>query len=126
MSLVLDAGALVAVERGDRDTVALIKLELLALRVPVTHGGVVGQVWRGGGRRQANLARLLPALDVRPLDGELGRRVGVLLSKTRTADVIDAAVALLAVDGDSVMTSDPDDLASLIAAAGVHADVVRV
>jgi hypothetical protein len=126
VSLVLDAGALVAVERGDRDTVALIKLELLALRVPVTHGGVVGQVWRGGGRGQANLARLLPALDVSPLDGELGRRVGVLLSKTRTADVIDAAVALMTVDGDSVLTSDPDDLASLVAAVGVHADVIRV
>ena len=126
MSLVLDAGALLAVERRDRDTVALIKQELLARRVPITHGGVVGQVWRGGGRRQANLARLLPALEVSPLDAELGRRAGVLLSKTRTADVIDAAVALLAMDGDSVLTSDPGDLSALVVAAGVHVDVIRV
>ena len=41
MSLVLDAGALVALERSDRDTVALVKRELLAGRVPVTHDGVV-------------------------------------------------------------------------------------
>ena len=79
MSLVLDAGALVAVERARRDTVALIKQELLSGRVPLTHGGVVGQVWRGGAGRQANLARLLPALDIVPIDAALGRRAGVLL-----------------------------------------------
>ena len=45
--LVLDAGAFVAVERGDRDVVALIKRERLAGRVPVSHGGVVAQVARG-------------------------------------------------------------------------------
>ena len=53
MSLILDAGAFVAVERGERDVVALVKRERLAKRSPVTHGGVVGQVWRGGsGRRR--------------------------------------------------------------------------
>jgi hypothetical protein len=69
------------------------------------------------------MRQFVALVDVSPLDGEFGRRVGVLLSNTRTADVIDAAVALLAVDGDSVPTSD---LASLVAAAGVHADVIRV
>ena len=44
MSLVLDAGALVAVERADRHTTALIKQELLAGRAPLTHAGVLGQV----------------------------------------------------------------------------------
>ena len=62
MSLVLDAGALVAVERADRAAIALIKQELLDGRVPRTHGGVVGQVWRGGTGRQANLARLCPLI----------------------------------------------------------------
>jgi hypothetical protein len=126
VSLILDSGALLAVERGDRDTAALLKQELLARRVPITHGGVIGQVWRGGARRQANLARLLPALDVRAVDALLGRRAGVLLGKTRTADVIDAALALLAAEGDSLLTSDPNDLAALVAAAGVHVDVVRI
>src|SRR5205085_1433386 len=36
MSLVLDAGALVAVERADRNTIALLKEELLARRIPLT------------------------------------------------------------------------------------------
>lgn len=123
--LVLDAGALVAVERGSRDVIALIKRERLAERTPITHGGIVGQVWRGGGR-QANLARLLPGLDVVALDADLGRRAGALLARSRTTDVIDAALALLAQDGDEILTSDPDDLRVLVAASGIHADVVDV
>jgi hypothetical protein len=123
--LVLDAGALVAVERGSRDIIALIKRERLAGRAPLTHGGVVGQVWRGGGR-QASLARLLPGLDVVALGADLGRRAGALLARSRTADVIDAALALLAQDGDEILTSDADDLRAVVAASGVHADVVDV
>lgn len=126
MSLVLDAGALVAVERGHRDTVALIKRELLAGRAPLTHGAIVGQVWRGGSGRQVLLARLLPALEVVALDELLGRRAGVLLGRTRTTDVIDAAVVLLAADGDWLLTSDPDDLATLAASADLHIDIVGV
>src|SRR5262245_32675848 len=124
MSLLLDAGALIAVERADRDTVALIKRELLAGRVPVTHGGIIGQVWRGGTRRQANQARLIPALDVAALDLTLGQRAGVLLGKAGTNDVIDAALMLLAADGDILLTSDPDDLESLADASGIHVDIV--
>jgi hypothetical protein len=123
--LVLDAGALVAVERGSRDVIALIKRERLAGRAPITHGGIIGQVWRGGGR-QANLARLLPGLDIAALDAELGRRSGALLARSRTTDVIDAALALLAQDGDEILTSDPDDLRALVEASGVHADVIDV
>lgn len=126
MSLVLDAGALIAAERGDRDTVALIKRELLAGRAPLTHGGIVGQVWRGGAGRQAPLARLLPGLDVAAVDDALGRRAGVLLGRTRLYDVVDAALVLLAVDGDIVLTSDPSDLGPLASAAGLHIDIVPV
>jgi|HubBroStandDraft_3_1064219.scaffolds.fasta_scaffold499677_2 hypothetical protein len=56
--LILDAGAFVAAERGDRVVAALIKREWLAGRVPTTCGAVVAQVWRGG-RRQAGPAMLL-------------------------------------------------------------------
>ena len=125
MTLVLDAGAFLAVERGGREIMALLKEELLALRPPVTHGGVVGQVWRGGAR-QAALARFLPAVEVRPLDEELGKRAGALLGRTRRRDVIDAAVVLLAEDGDRILTSDVADLRGLAAVAGVHVDLVPV
>ena len=126
MKLVLDAGALVAVERGHSKLVALIKRERLAGRPPRTHGGVIGQVWRGGTGRQAVLARALASVDVVPLDNELGKRAGVLLGQAGTKDVIDAAVVLLAVDNDRIFTSDPDDLRPLAVAAGTHVEIIPV
>jgi hypothetical protein len=57
--LILDAGAFVAVERGDREVVALVKRERLA----------------GRDGRQVPVARLLAGTDVTPIDSELGRRV---------------------------------------------------
>ena len=62
--LVLLAGAFVAGEHGDRDVVALVKRERLAGRLPVTCGGVVAQVWRGGHGKQAPVARLLAGVEV--------------------------------------------------------------
>ena len=126
MSLVLDAGALIAVERADRDTVALIKQELISGRAPLTHGGVIAQVWRGGSGHQANLARLLPALEIAALDETLGRTAGILLGHSRMKDANDAALVLLAEDGDLLLTSDPDDLAPLARAAALHLDIVPV
>jgi hypothetical protein len=126
VTVVLDAGALVAVERGDRDIVALIKLERLNNRAPLTHGGVIGQVWRGGRRRQANLARFLSGVDVQAIDDRLGHQAGVLLGVARGSDVIDAAVVLLATDGDDILTSDPGDLADLARAAGRHVELIPV
>jgi len=125
MSLVLDAGAFMAVERGDRRVMALLKRERLAGRAPRSHGGVVGQVWRGGAR-QAQLARLLHATEISPLDLELGRAAGELLGRARTKDVADAALVLLAADGDQLLTSDSDDLTSLAVTAGIHLELVRV
>ena len=124
--LVLDAGAFVTVERGDRDVVALIKRERLAGRAPVTNGGVVAQVWRGGSGRQASVARLLAGVDIAPIDDSLGRRAGMLLARTGRADAIDAAVVCLAVDGDNIVTSDPGDLRILAEAAEVHVELIAV
>ncbi len=125
MTIVLDAGAFVAVERGDRDMIAILKRERRENRAPLTHGGVVGQVWRGGQGRQANLARLLPGVDVRPVDDSLGRHAGMLLGEAGGVDVIDAAVVLLAHDGDEIFTSDPVDLRTLAQVAGRHVDLIR-
>ncbi|MCC7108787.1 MAG: PIN domain nuclease [Deltaproteobacteria bacterium] len=123
MALVLDAGAFLAAERGDRELVALLKDELGRGRAPLTHGGIVGQVWRGGAR-QARLALLLAGTEVAPLDDALGRRAGALLARARKADVVDAALALLATDGDTLLSSDPGDLRALVDAAGLAVDVL--
>jgi len=126
MMLVLDAGAFVAVERGDRDVVALVKRDRLAGRPPVTCGGVVAQVWRGGHGRQVPLARLLAGVDVAPIDDGLGRRAGMLLARSGRSDAIDAAVVCLASDGDDILTSDPADLRGLAEAAGIHVEFIPV
>lgn len=124
--LVLDAGAFVAAERGSRDVVALVKRERLAGRPPITSGGVVAQVWRGGSGRQAPLARLLAGTDVAPVDDRLGRQAGMLLARSGHSDAIDATVVCLAADGDHILTSDPDDLRALAEAAEIHVELVPV
>jgi len=124
--IVLDAGALIAYERGEKNVQALLARELLARREPTTHGGVIGQVWRTGRGRQAILARLLAGTRVVPLDAELGRRAGELLARVGASDVIDAAVVLLARHGDTILTSDIADLEPLVEAAGTGVDLVEV
>jgi hypothetical protein len=125
MSLVLDSGAFIALEKNDRVMWRRLKAALLANSVPVSHGGVVGQAWRGGGPRQALLARVLAAVDIRALDDALGRAAGQLLARAGTADVIDAALVLLADDGDDIVTSDPDDIGPLAAVLGRHVELLH-
>ena len=123
-ALILDAGALVGVDRNDPDVVHLLRRaqqEGLELR---TNPMVVAQVWRDRQGRQANLARRLQAVKVQPVHDEDGREAGVLLGRAGTADPVDATVALLAGPGDRIFTSDPDDLTKLVDAAGCRAVVV--
>ena len=125
MRLVLDSGALIAIEKGDRSMWRRLKTAQVAGMIPICHGGVVGQVWRGRGPREAFLATALAAIDVRPLDETLGRTAGALLAIAKRRDVIDAALVLLARDGDSIVTSDPDDIEPLARASGRHVEIIR-
>lgn len=124
MTLVLDAGALIALDRNERSMWVRLKALHAGGELPVTHGGVVGQVWRGGAR-QARLARAVEGIDVRAIDGGLGRMAGELLGVTGQSDVIDASLALLAADSDEIVTSDPDGLEILVAATGNHVELIR-
>jgi hypothetical protein len=126
VTLVLDAGALVAIERNDRAMWRRLRYCLEMDEVPISHGGVVGQVWRSRGARQALLAKALDSIDVRALDEGLGRRAGELLGRARTEDVIDAALVLISGDGDWVLTSDPDDLDLLAELADRHVELIPV
>lgn len=113
--LVVDAGALIALDRGDKRMIALLDRALTqgrTLRVPA---GVVGQVWRDG-RVQTTLARLLRSEEVElvPLDEQIARACGELCGATKTSDVIDASVVIFARERrDPIVTSDPDDLRRL-------------
>ena len=125
MNLVLDAGALIAMERNDRRVAGLVELGRRSAANLVTTAPVVAQVWRDGAR-QARLARLLSVLDVRPADLEAAQRAGELLAKSGFCDVVDALLALVATPGDQILTSDPLDLGRLMSAREVPATVVTV
>jgi hypothetical protein len=123
-ALVLDAGALVAVDRDDRAMMARLRVAQqhgLELR---TNAMVVAQAWRDRQGRQVNLARLLRAVDVRAVDQDDGRQAGVLLGVAGTADPIDATVVLLANPGDRILTSDPGDLTPLATVAANRAVII--
>jgi hypothetical protein len=125
MSTVLDAGALIAFDRGDRDTQTRLAVSRAASEGLVTVSPVVGQAWRNG-TRQARLARMLHGIDVRIVTEADARRAGELLAMSGTADIVDALLALTVVPGDQVLTSDPNDIRTLLAARGVNARVVTV
>ncbi|HEX6236920.1 MAG TPA: hypothetical protein VFZ68_06985 [Acidimicrobiales bacterium] len=125
MAMVLDAGALMGYDRGDRTVRALLETAQRD-HVPVrTSTGAVAQSWRDGAR-QVRLARLLRGVDERALSQPAARRVGQLLGAAATVDVIDAAVVDVAMNGDEVLTSDPRDLAVLANASGKRLTVIKV
>jgi hypothetical protein len=125
MTFILDSGALTALERNDRAMWRRLKSAFLASEIPITHGGVLGQAWRGHGPRSALLAKAVAGIDVRPLGEDLGKRAGELLARVKKSDVIDAALVLLASDGDAIVTSDAGDIETLARAAGRLIDLIE-
>jgi hypothetical protein len=109
--LVLDAGALIAVDRADRQVIRLLELAG-EVHVPA---GALAQAWRNPAR-QVRLGRVLSSEDivVHPLDGPSARAVGQLCAATATSDIVDASVVLVARSvGGVTVTSDADDLRRL-------------
>ncbi len=85
----------------------------------VTHAGIVGQVWRRPAR-QARMAQAITFMRVRPLTIELAKAAGLLLASAGTDDVHDAALALVCQPADLLITSDVDDLATLLDVRGAR------
>jgi predicted nucleic acid-binding protein len=113
--LTLDAGALMAFERGDRSTRAIIARADEhgdRITIPAT---ALAQVIRTP-IRQVRLMRLCrqPNTDVVPLDRADATAVGGLLAESRTADIVDAHVVICARRAQQVIvTSDAADIARL-------------
>lgn len=115
VTITLDTGALLALEKGDGRVIALLQQltdKAESIRIPA---GVVGQAFRDGAR-QAVLSRLLSSPEVRVvlLDLPLAKACGELCGVAGTADVIDASVVLVARErDDTILTSDVGDLRRL-------------
>lgn len=65
-------------------------------------------------------------IDIRAARLPDARAAGELLAAAGTADVVDALLALLAVPGDQLLTSDPEDLRLLIGERSVPVTVATV
>ena len=112
--MIVDAGFLISVDRNERAAQEFLTAALRQnTRLHTTHP-VVAKVWRSGSR-QARLASLLSAITIHPFDS--GVAVGALLARSRTSDVVDAHLVVLAVQlSQSILTGDPDDLNTLASA----------
>jgi hypothetical protein len=125
--LVLDSGALQALENRPIRLLTDLKLAhdlRLPIRVPA---GCIAQSWRGG-PRSAALSRLLKQpCTVISVDERSAKEVGEFIARirfldSRKPDVVDAHVALTTRATKSVVwTSDPGDMKRY----GVHSDFIR-
>lgn len=111
----LDAGGLIALERGDRRVLVLLARAAETGATVTVPASALARVVRRPAR-QARIARLIrqPATDTVPLDRVDATRVGRLLADTATTDIADAHVVICARRaGQPVVTTDPHDLAAL-------------
>ena len=112
MSVVYDAGLLIAADRNDRGVWADHRARLELGLTPTSTAPVVAQVSRTP--RQVQLRRLLRGCDIVAFTSEQAHEIGHMLARTGTSDVVDAHVVLTAAArGSTVLTSDPQDLERL-------------
>jgi len=119
--IMLDTGGLIALDRGDKRMIALLRRALAQGRPFHVPTGVVGQAWRDG-RAQVALARFLRSeeVEVIALDEQVARSCGELCGATNTSDIIDASVVIHARERrDAIVTSDPNHLRRLDPAARI-------
>ena len=118
--LVLDTGALIALERGEaraRAQLGAASRRGFAVVVPV----LVMMEAMEHARSAARLNQVLAALDGElALEPAIARQVAGLKHRARVASDTDAVVVLeaLAVPGSAILTGDPDDIHALLEASG--------
>jgi hypothetical protein len=78
------------------------------------------------GLRHARVVLLLRGVAEVEFDHAQARRVGVLLGATRCSDVVDGSIVDVALDGDEILTSDPDDISTLAMSSGKTLIVTRI
>jgi len=116
--LILDAGALIGLEKRDIRIGMLVEECRRRGRMIIIPASVLAQVWRGGRGTQAPIAQLLRRqsvgqVQVAALDEPASRAVGILCAVAGHSDVPDGHVAYLSrLNGRApVITQDPLDIA---------------
>jgi hypothetical protein len=113
--ITMDAGGLIAVDRGDRRVLVLLARARETGAIVTVPATALAQAVRRP-ERQARLVRLIrqPGTDVISLDRVDATSTGRLLAASGTADIADAHVVICARRASQpVVTSDPGDLRAL-------------
>ncbi|HEY7376182.1 MAG TPA: PIN domain-containing protein [Polyangia bacterium] len=122
-SVVYDAGVLIAADRSERRVWAEHRVRLEAGHVPIVPAFVVAQVSRAPD--QVQLRRLLRGCEVVAFTETDAHQAGTLLGKSRTTDVVDAAVVAVAVRRRAdILSGDRSDIVRLLAAAHAKIGVI--
>jgi predicted nucleic acid-binding protein len=112
--LTLDAGALIAYERGDTRIREILATAYARGFVPTIPAIALAEVWRGDAK-DARVARLLKASAIEVVDERSARATGRLRRATPGAGTIDACIAVgVRERGDAIATSDADDMRALL------------
>jgi predicted nucleic acid-binding protein len=112
--LTLDAGALIAYERGDERIREILAVGYARGLVPTIPAVALAEVWRGDAK-DARVACLLKACAIEAVDERLARAAGGLRHATPGAGTIDACIAVgVRRRGDAIATSDPSDMRVLL------------
>jgi predicted nucleic acid-binding protein len=112
--LTLDAGALIAYERGGERVREILAVTYARGLVPTIPAIALAEVWRGDAK-DARVARLLKACSIEAVDESLARAAGNLRRATAGAGAIDACIAVgVSKRGDVIATSDTNDMRRLL------------
>ncbi len=112
--LTLDAGALIAYERGEERVRELLTVAYARGLVPTIPAIALAEVWRGDAK-DARVARLLKVCAIETVDERLARMAGSLRRAVPGAGTIDACIAAgVRRRGDAIATSDPRDMRALL------------
>jgi predicted nucleic acid-binding protein len=123
--VVYDAGVLIAADRSERRVWAEHRVRLEAGVIPLVPTPVVAQVSRSP--KQAQMRRLLRGCEVVTFDEPAAHAAGSLLGKGRTKDVVDAAVAVVAVEHRAdIISDDAEDIRRLLSVARARAAILDV
>ena len=123
--IVFDAGALVALDRNDRELWADLRNAAAAGIKVFVPSAALAQAWRGGSR-QARLAQALRHVERASFD-EVAIAAGELCGRAGSEDVVDASVALVAARPGitHVYTSDEEDIGHLLSILRTKRRVIR-
>ena len=124
MTITLDTGALIALERRDRRMWDIFDVATETGSMVTAPSAVVAEWWRGSSRLRVEILGLF---DVEPLDARLARLTGEALAAVPGSTMVDALVMVsAALRGDVIYTSDLEELVRLRDARFPGTRVVRI